>query len=60
MSDAPLLQAITQAARDLPAGQALRLAEELARHPDATSAVRAGLPALSPTAAFQQATNCLV
>jgi phosphatidylserine/phosphatidylglycerophosphate/cardiolipin synthase-like enzyme len=56
----PLVQAITQAARDLPAGQALRLAEELAHHPDAASAVRGGLPALVPTAAFQQAADRLV
>jgi hypothetical protein len=60
VTGAPLLQAITQAARELPAGQALRLAEELAHHPDAASAVRGGLPALVPTAAFQQAAHRLV
>jgi cardiolipin synthase A/B len=60
VSDASLIQAITKAARDLPAGQALRLAEELARHPDAASAVRGGLAALIPTAAFQQAADRLV
>jgi phosphatidylserine/phosphatidylglycerophosphate/cardiolipin synthase-like enzyme len=60
VSDAPLLQAITQAARDLPAGQALRLAEELARYPGATSAVRGGLAALVPTVAFRQAADRLL
>jgi cardiolipin synthase C len=60
VTDAQLVQAITQAARDLPAGQALRLAEELARYPDATSAVRGGVAALVPTVAFRQAADRLL
>jgi len=60
MSGDRLAEAITRAARDLPSDQALRLAETLARHPDAASAVRSGLPALIPTAAFQEAAGRLV
>ena len=61
MSGDRLAEAISRAARDLPSDQALRLAETLARHPDAASAVRSGVPAaIIPTAAFQEAVGRLV
>jgi cardiolipin synthase len=60
MSGDLLAEAIARAARDLPSGQALHLAEELARHPDADSAIRSGVPALVPTVAFQEAAARLV
>jgi phosphatidylserine/phosphatidylglycerophosphate/cardiolipin synthase-like enzyme len=55
-----LAQAISTAARELPAGQALRLAEEAARCSGATEAVRANLHCLVPTAAFERVTRRLV
>jgi phosphatidylserine/phosphatidylglycerophosphate/cardiolipin synthase-like enzyme len=55
-----LAQAISTAARELPAGQVLRLADEVARCPGATEAVRANLQSLVPTAAFERVTRRLV
>jgi cardiolipin synthase len=55
-----LAQAISRAARELPAGQALRLADEAARCPGAAEAVRANLHYLVPTAAFERVTRRLV
>jgi len=55
-----LAQAISTAARELPAGQALRLADQAARCAGATEAVRANLHCLVPTAAFERVTRRLV
>jgi phosphatidylserine/phosphatidylglycerophosphate/cardiolipin synthase-like enzyme len=56
----PLAEAISQTARELPAAQALRLADAVARSPEAAAAARAGLYRLVPTAAFERATRRLV
>jgi phosphatidylserine/phosphatidylglycerophosphate/cardiolipin synthase-like enzyme len=55
-----LAEAIARAARELPAGQALRLADEAARCSGAAEAVRANLHYLVPTAAFERVTRRLV
>ena len=56
----PLAEAISQTARELPAAQALRLADEVAGCPEPGSAARAGLYRLVPTAAFVRAARRLV
>jgi phosphatidylserine/phosphatidylglycerophosphate/cardiolipin synthase-like enzyme len=55
-----LAQAISTAARELPASQVLRLADEAGRCPGAAEAVRANLQSLVPTAAFERVTRRLV
>jgi len=56
----PLAEAISQTARELPAPQALRLADELAGCLEPAAAAQAGLYRLVPTAAFERATRRLV
>jgi cardiolipin synthase A/B len=60
MSGDPLAEAISQTARELPAAQALRLAEAIAGCPEPAAAARTNLYRLVPTAAFERATRRLV
>jgi cardiolipin synthase A/B len=60
MSGDPLAEAISQAARELPAAQALRLAEAIAGCPEPATAARTNLHRLVPTAAFERAARRLV
>jgi len=56
----PLAEAISQVARELPAVQALRLADAVAGCPAPAAAARAGLHRLVPTAAFERAARRLL
>jgi cardiolipin synthase len=60
MTGDPLAAAISQAARELPATQALRLAEAIAGCPEPAMAARTNLHRLVPTAAFERAARRLV
>ena len=60
MTGDPLAAAISQAARELPATQVLRLAEAIAGCPEPAAAARADLYRLVPTAAFERAARRLV
>jgi phosphatidylserine/phosphatidylglycerophosphate/cardiolipin synthase-like enzyme len=55
-----LAEAISRAARELPAGQALRLADQAGRCPGAAEAVRANLHRLVPTATFERVARRMV
>jgi cardiolipin synthase C len=60
MTGDPLAEAISQAARELPAAQALRLAQAIAGCPEPAAAARTNLYRLVPTAAFERAARRLV
>jgi phosphatidylserine/phosphatidylglycerophosphate/cardiolipin synthase-like enzyme len=55
-----LAEAISQTARELPAAQALRLADVVADCPEPAAATRAGIHRLVPTATFERAARRLV
>jgi phosphatidylserine/phosphatidylglycerophosphate/cardiolipin synthase-like enzyme len=60
MAADPLAEAISQTARELPAAQALRLADAVASCPEPAAATRAGIHRFVPTATFEQAARRLI